>query len=378
MPRAEAMKEAAEAVRGKGSGFGGSFAGGARRGGGGIHFQPPPVAWNGPPPGSFDPGIRAQVEQSERGLLDLEAKLQREGHREGVDTHQARNLLQRKIEQGRADLATQRGYATQDAYQKGQQLQVNFGRDLTDLATAKQRGGEDFQRALVELQHKYASATQVQGEHAVQQGTDEFGSNAAGAAVRGANAAHDTGALDLQHSRAEADLAQRQARDTTDYATNQGLLQQGLNRQLFGYDTQGQRLGLEDRTQQHALGRQQFRAVQDRATELSHARREEGFFSVNSAQQAFYQAHKENPNILIPPPAALGSSAFGAPAAPRPPGPPRVATGTGGGTGYPTYGPNHTPHVHNPVTPNVGLAPAVSYPGSQRPNLSPRRAYTRI
>lgn len=321
---------------------------------GGVRLGYTPPEFVGPPPGTYDPGLEAQVRQAERGLLDLEEQLRLEGKRGRQDTGQAQNLLRRKITQGRADLARARGYSITDASQADAQLHTSFARDLQDLAQAKERGEQDYQLALTAMQHKYATAAQRQGETSIQQGTNETGTTTASSAVRGANQAYDKQGLDLVHERSLQDLAMQEGRAREDFGTNEQQLQQGLDRELTGSRIQGQRLGQEGHTQFNALHLAALRAAQDRATKVSHGRREEGLYATDVTSQAYYQAHQQNPHILFPTPAAAAGSP--APTAPHPHRP-----AISGGAAF-------VPHVHHPVPGGVGLGPARS---------RPRRPYTR-
>lgn len=305
-------------------------------------------SFTGPPPGTFDPGLEAQVRSSQRGLLDLEELERLEALRGHQDTGQARRLLQRKLREGRADIGRGREYAQQDFTTADTQLHTTFARDLEELGIAKQRGEEDYQRTLTNLQHKYAETAAVQGEQRIQTGTNDTGTTAASAAVSGANQAFDRQGIDTMHQRGLEDLARREGRIRSDFGTEENLLGQDLGRRLTAYGIQGQRLGEEGRTQFHALSLAALRAKQDRETKLSHARREQGIYSSDVAQQAFYQAHQLNPNIQFPTPSAATAAGIGAhPRPPRQPHPP-------------------APHVHDPVPKPPGLGPAMS-----------RRPYTR-
>lgn len=312
-------------------------------------------SFNGPPPGTFDPGLEAQVRAAERGLIDLIEKTHREGGRESVDTQQARRLLERKVQQGHADIQRSRGYAVTDAGQAQGQLQTSFARDLQDLAIAKQNGEEDYQRKLLELQHSYADQAARQGQASVAQGTHETGTTAASDAVRGANERWDRSGVDTAHQRQLDAIALAEGRDTEDFTRQSGLISQDLGRQLTGFGIQDRRLGQEARTQQNKLSLARFRATQDRQTALSHAKREYGIYSTDVAQQAYYQAHQLNPNIIFPVPSAAAGLAPGA----HPAGPAI-------GRGLPAV---HYPATHNPpIDHHVGLSPAVSFR---------RRPYTR-
>jgi hypothetical protein len=314
MPRAAALANASRANRRKSGQKTRSQAGG-----GGVNLPNLPQ-FEGPPPGTFDPGLEAEVRSAERGLIDLIEKTRLEGHRESVDTRQARRLLERKVRQGQADIARRRGYAVQDAGTQQQQLQTSFERDLEDLAIAKQRGEQDYQRKLTELQHSYATRAAVQQQASVAQGTSESGTEAASTAVRGANQTYDKGIVDQANQRFLESNALAEQRAREDYGTRSGLIQQGLGRDLTAYGLQSYRLGQEERSQRNKLALAIQRATKDRHTTLSHAKREYGIYATDVAEQAYYQAHQLNPNIVFPTPAAAAHPGGGGQAAARHPG----------------------------------------------------------
>lgn len=315
MPRAAALSKASAANRSKKSG-----APKRRPAGGGVNLPNLPD-FIGPPPGTFDPGLEAQVRAAERGLIDLIEKTRQEGRRETQDVRQARNLLMRKIRQGRADLQRSRGYALEDSGVQRGRLETSFARDLQDLAIAKQRGQEDYDRALVDMQHRYSRIGAEQDQASVAQGTDSLSAQAASGAVRGANQAYDKGGIDTAHRRAEEALALQEGRTREDYTLRSGLLGEDLERELTGLGIQQHRLGLEGRTQNRRLRLDALRGRQDRRTAVSQGIREYGIYATDLAQQAYYQAHQLNPKILFPVPSAA------APAVPRRPRKPAVSGG---------------------------------------------------
>lgn len=356
MPRAAALSQASAVNRRKA----GKKSSGS--GSGGVNLPNLPQ-FVGPPPGTFDPGLEAEVRAAERGLIDLIEKTRIDGHRESADTRQARILLERKVRQGHADLARRRGYAEQDAGTDRSRLQTSFERDLQDLATAKQQGEEDYQRKLTEVQQQYQTRAAVQQQASVAQGTNESGTEAASQSVRAANEAWDKGILNTQHGRFLAANTLAEQRDREDYARNQGLIGQNLGRDLTGIGIQDYRLGLEGREQKRKLRTDIQRGTADRHRTISHAKREYGIYATDVAQQAYYQAHQLNPNIQFPVPSAAGGGGGG-------------PAGSGGGPGAPSHhapaigvgAPVHFPHVHNPVSRGIGLGRSRAYA---------RRPYTR-
>ncbi len=298
-----------------------------------------------PPPGTFDPGLAAQIRSSERGLEDLIEKAKREGKRERVDVLQKRREQLREMHRGLYDIGRQKQYSIEDTQFARDQLGINFSRAITDLSTAKQRGTEDYERTLTDMQHRYATLAVRQQEGAVEQGTGERGTTAASAAVRGANLSHDKGAVDLSHLRDVQDLLRREGRLTEDYGTNLGRLQTEQDRRLLDFGVRGRRVHQDTSTALHTLARTAQRSRRDRELEVSKAKREQGIYATDVSEQAFYQAHKENPNLVFP-----SSGPYGAGGAHEP--------GPGVGNAKPVYG----------IGPGVAF-PSVSrgYPVSKRP-----------
>lgn len=126
--------------------------------------------------------------------------------------------------------------------------------------------------------------------------------------MRGANQQHDTGEVEREHREDLEDLEREEGRTREDYGTDTGRLQQQLGRNLTGYGIQQRRLGQDFRLNRHALSLAAARATQDRATQLSHAKREQGIYQTDVAGQAFYQAHQTNPDVIFPVPAAAAGA----------------------------------------------------------------------
>lgn len=254
-----------------------------------------------PPPGSFDPGLQAQIEQSQRGLLDQIADTGREKHRDVVDVKQRERELKRGRNQNLSDIARQRNYALADAAYSRQQLGIDFARNIADLALARQRGEEDYQKVLTDLQNTYQTRAVQQTQSAIQQqGSVERGTDAASSAVRAANQAYDKSGIDQSQERRRADWNLAEGRLNEDYGIAGGRLEEELARALTGYGIQGQRTRQDFRTDFNALGRAAQRAEQDRLTKLSRAKREQAFYQVDVGKQAYYAAHQNDPSIIFP------------------------------------------------------------------------------
>lgn len=300
----------------------------------GYHF-PEPIL---PPPGTFDPGLQAQIEQSQRGLIDLITDTGKERHRDKVDVAQRERELKRGRNRSLADIARSRNYANVDAAFQRQQLGISFARNIGDLAVARQRGEQDYQKVLTDLQNTYQTRAVQQAQAAIQQqGTTERGTAAASDAVRAANQAYDRGGIDQQNARRVEDLNRREGRVREDYGISSGRLEEELARRLLGYDIQGGRTRQDFRTEFNALGRAAQRAEKDRFDKLSRAKREQAFYQVDVGKQAYYAAHENDPSLIFPGGAGTGGPGTapqaGGNGGTTAPGtrvrPPRAAVGTG-------------------------------------------------
>lgn len=327
----------------------------------------------GPPPGSYDPGIKAQVEQAQAGLLDLIEEQERKAHREGIDSRQTNRLLHRNLAQGLQDTRRSREYARADAANNETGYRTSFERDLQDLSTARQQGGEDYEKALTQMQQKYANQASVQAQSRVSTGTNEAGTTAASQAVDAANQAYDKGGVDQAHQRDEAALDTREGRDKENLTRQLDLTQEGLGRQLVEAAIRGHRLRQDTKAKKAQVALGVHRNTADRATELSRATREELSYQQHEAEQAYYQAHQNNPKIIFP--SEANAPTPSRPRVPKPSIAPAVAAPVPAVTrnaplGAPT---NHQPHVANPVALTAHRTPGRSYPLGVG-----RRPYTRF
>lgn len=272
----------------------------AQGAGAGATLPYTPIGFNGPPPGTYNPQIQQEVERSRRGIDDLLENLELEARRSKQDTAQKRREIGLGYRQNISDQRRQLGYDQADlGYHLGQ-LGINFERSIQDLGTAKLRGQEDYARTLTSLQHEYGARAEQQTQNAIQQGTDETGTSAAAAAVRGANQRFDKSNVDLSHQRAEEDYATREGRLRQDYGSDVARANEGFGRQQTAEEINANRLGQTAHRDQHALTFAALRATQDRATKASHAEREQGIYEQNAAEDAYYEAHKLHPNIQFP------------------------------------------------------------------------------
>lgn len=307
--------------------------------------------WAGPPPGTYDPGIRYDVESGRVGLQQLLEDLDRETKRGTQESEQKAREIRRQLTNQLSDIGKARGYAETDTGQRYSDLDtahgrrlgalgINFSRDIEDLSRARLRGEEDYGRTLTDLQHRYGSVAEQQNQAFVQQGTNETGTETASAAVRGANQAYDKSGIDLSHLRGVQDLDTREGRtredygrrlgeENTDYGTNRGRIGEDLTRRLAAFAQEGHRDTAAAMTGLHALDRAHNRVQQDREIKESRAKGEEFRYERGQSLRAYYEAHQLHPKIQFP-----AGAPPGAPPVPsflRPPGyNPTVIGGPGG------------------------------------------------
>lgn len=252
-----------------------------------------------PQAGLYSPVIGQEVEKSRRELNDQLEKLARTQKWSHQELEQKRREVGLGRQQTVADTNRNLGYDQADNANRLQSLGINFSRDIEDLSTSKMRGQQDYERTLTNLQHEYGARAEQQSQNAIQQGVDEPGTNAASAAVRGANQAFDKGNVDLGHQRNEEDFATREARDRADYERNVGLAGQELGRQQQTGQIEINRADQGATRQQHGLTHSWLHTLAENAANASHARREQGLYETNAAADAVYEANKLHPNAQL-------------------------------------------------------------------------------
>lgn len=273
----------------------------------------------GPPLGSYDPALDYQLRASQRGLADLVETTRKESQRSRADFRTGRRLSRRQLGRDIFDLGLGLRQGEQDTAFEREGLDLSFSRSLQDLAEARQRGEEDYDRTLANLQREYAAQEFVQAQNAVAQGVDRGGGAAASATIRGANQAYDRQAIDTEHARALEDLARTEDRTRVDYGRDLRALDVNLARLVEQVGQQRQR-SRQDFGAEARIDRRTFRrGMADRSEKLSRARREQGLYEPSVIEQMYFQAHQYNPKIRFPRPAALGSPMPGArgPRSPR-------------------------------------------------------------
>jgi hypothetical protein len=191
---------------------------------------PAPVS-DRPPAGFYDPSLDAQQRASGRGLSDLLA-----------DT-------------------TTAGSRAESDYQLGNnQLKTTAGRSLADLLRGNQREGQDYSTSLADLSRSFQRLGQSQAQSAASKGLGQ-GALAAAMKARTANEAIKRQPLDTAHQRAGED-----------YTTQTGRVNEDLSS------------GLAENARQYQYG------VDDRATDVGRAQRENLFFGQDIGAQKLFQA----------------------------------------------------------------------------------------
>jgi hypothetical protein len=198
-----------------------------------------------PPPGSYDPNLDATERASGRGLDDLA---------DDTSYEKTKNLSDYQIGLGGIDTAS--------------------GRSLSELLTARQRGGEDYGASIAGVQRNYKNLGDQQAGAQRKAGVSLGGAVAQAAAKRAANEALDRAPIDTAYKRFTDDSTQAQTR-----------------------------LGEDTKTQKEALGLQYSRADDPLTNQLARAQREYGFFQQDTAAARQFQANQlgYDPQFAPPP-----------------------------------------------------------------------------
>lgn len=250
--------------------------------------------------GSYNPERDYQVQSGSEGLNDLLEEIGTKRQIGQRNTAQKRREINRSYQQTVGDQKRELGYDQSDLGYKLGQLGINFGRSIEDLSVAKQRGGEDYDRTLTNMQHEYGARAEQQSQNAIQQGTDEAGTTTASSAVRGANQAYDKGNVDLSHQRSEEDLGRQQGRVEQDYATDVAHANEGFGRQQTQEGINVARAGQGATTAQHNLTHSWLDTLNEYATKGSHATRTQEGYETAAGEAAAYEASKLHPGIHFP------------------------------------------------------------------------------
>lgn len=290
----------------------------------------------GPPIGTYDPALNYKLRTSRLGLKDLLEDTRKEGRRARADLATEKFLARQDFGRSSSDLGRERELGLEDygrEFERGSEdLNTSFTRDLQELAVARQRGEEDYQRTLGDMQRRYAALGQQQQGAAIAAGVGGQGTTAAGAAVRGANLTLDKSDIDLRQGRLRADLAEREGYLRGDYGTETSRLGEDFGRETgrleeeFGINTE--RLGQDFRQGMRLRNLDFKRGAQDRREGESRAKRNQLLYEPTAIEQMYYQARQSNPSIRFPKPAGTpggrgGGNRGNRPQQPRPnrPGP---------------------------------------------------------
>lgn len=195
-----------------------------------------------PPPGTYDPGLDAQLRAAQRGYGDLQTDYGYDAAGNPIGTQSSRSLNDFTLAQQRLN-------------DQGQQ-------SIGDVLRARARGQQDYATQTANVGRQYGNLATQQGSALTGAGvTGPGGALAAALRVRTANQGRDQAGLDLQQQRFLQDSGLQESRIGTSLA---------------------QRLG--------DLGTGYQRGVEDNATKLERAARELGFYGQDVAAQRFAQA----------------------------------------------------------------------------------------
>lgn len=252
------------------------------------------------PNGTHNPNIDAEVGVHGAELNDyLEGLTEKAGITKRNLAQNSRNLTneeQRSI----AGNNRQLGYDQDTENYNLGQLGINFSRSIEDLSTAKIRGQQDYDRTLTNMQHEYGSKAEQQSQNAIQQGTDEAGTNTASAAVRGANQAFDKGNVDLSHARNEEDLAQQQTRDTENFGTQKAHIEEGFGHQQEATGIQNQETATKGSQARNTNTRSLGELLHQNAVNANINQRKQGEYETNAGRSSYYEANQLHPGLQFP------------------------------------------------------------------------------
>jgi hypothetical protein len=222
------------------------------------------------PPGSYDPNLDAQLRASGRGLKDLI------GIGTSPDTYGGD--IGKALERGDIDYTQAQQYADQD-YATGQQrTEQGYQRNLSDLLTARERGGQDYQGNIGTLQRNYGNLATSQAQAQRKAGVFPAGGAIAQAArKRSANLQIERAPIDTAYQRAVTDSQQSEQRLGEDKANTLSDLLSGYTRQ------KGQ------------LGTGQLRSVFDLGEQATRAQREANAFGQDTQTAKAAQFFANNP-----------------------------------------------------------------------------------
>lgn len=276
----------------------------------------------GPPLGTYDPALDAELRSSRRGLSDtiFDTKRGRRISRQDVVTALA--ILKRGKTRGKFDLGQDKdrglrdigikaGRAGEDIGLDREELLRQLQRALQDFDKADARGGEDFARKTEELDRGYQQLGSRQNDQVNAKGQLYGGAAHAGAVKREANKQFQFQPLQTARQRQVADIAtgEQRAQEDADFglaelARRQARLGQdvGLGTQdlLTDYATARERLGQDAGTQKRQTLRDYQRGQQTSRIDLSRAKREQGIYEADVTAQKYFDASSRDPTLKFP------------------------------------------------------------------------------
>lgn len=222
------------------------------------------------PPSTYDPNLDAQLRASARGLKDLI------GVGKSPDTYGGD--IGKALERGSDDYTLAKQAADLD-YATGQQrTEQGYQRNLSDLLTARERGGQDYTSNIGTLQRNYGNLATSQAQAQRKAGVLPGGGAIAQAArKRDANLQIERAPIDTAYQRAVTDSQQTEQRLGEDKASTLSDLLTGHIRQ----------------TGQLRTG--QIRSVEDLGTQAERAQREANAFGQDTQTAKAAQFFANNP-----------------------------------------------------------------------------------
>jgi len=236
----------------------------------------PDASTTGPPALTYDPALEAQRRAAKRGLEDTRADIKTERHFATNDLHQALKTIRVNTSRKRQDLNRQafRGqrkldYQEQNVRQRADRAQTDFKTRLADIA------------------QKFSDLGHRQGEAANASGVADRGTEAAAAAARKRN-----------QGRAEAPIRTAQQRTEEDLATALSRITSG--REELGNDvTRALKRLVHDRNRNRMLSRREYkRDAFGLNRKEQRAIREGGIADIDLLLQEIYQSRTNHPGAF--------------------------------------------------------------------------------
>jgi hypothetical protein len=235
-----------------------------------------PAPLPGPPAGSYDPALDAELRAAQRGYGDVQADTELATSRAAQDYGLGTDTIRRDTSRSLQDIATARANELAGYTQ-------STGNELADYtqSMANEQAGYDRNTALLSRQFQQLAGQEAQG--ARQAGVLSGGIALLSAAKHDSNQQVEQQGYDLSHGQAVAgmNLTHQQAVAAANLAHEQALA---------GYDTATSRTGENQDLALGDAGLTYNRGVSDRETALSRAGRENTAFGLDVGAQKAYQA----------------------------------------------------------------------------------------